>query len=81
MLCCTSAIPVLLGLSEKLHPLLGGASLVFSCLFSFFCTSRERAEGLLFSLAAGALLPMPPLECSITLEAHREPEGVCQLLL
>ncbi|PSC73100.1 na+ solute symporter isoform B [Micractinium conductrix] len=39
MLCCTSAIPVLLGLSEKLHPLLGGASLVFSCLFSFFCTS------------------------------------------
>jgi hypothetical protein len=49
MVCCTSAIPVLLGLSEQLHRLLGGASLVFSCLNSIFLTSGEPATRLFFS--------------------------------
>jgi hypothetical protein len=39
MICCTSAIPVLIGLSSRLHHLIGGASMVFSCILSIFLTS------------------------------------------
>lgn len=39
MICCTSAVPVLSGLFEVLHPFIGGASMIFSCVFSIFCTS------------------------------------------
>jgi hypothetical protein len=39
MICCTSAIPVLSGLFEFLHPFIGGASMIFACVFSIFCTS------------------------------------------
>ncbi len=41
MICCTSAIPVLSGLSERLHRFIGGASMIFSCIFPIFCTSCE----------------------------------------
>lgn len=41
MLACSSAIPVLLGLVERLYPYIGGASFLFSCLFSIFCTCGE----------------------------------------
>jgi hypothetical protein len=39
MVCCTSAIPVLLGLVSRLHRFVGGASMVFSCLLSILLTS------------------------------------------
>ncbi|KAI7843654.1 hypothetical protein COHA_002556 [Chlorella ohadii] len=39
MICCTSAIPVLSGLAECLHRFIGGASMIFSCVFPIFCTS------------------------------------------
>ena len=39
MVCCTSAIPVLMGLFEVLHPYVGGASMLFSCFVSFVCSS------------------------------------------
>jgi hypothetical protein len=42
MLCSTSAFPVLMGLSERMHGYYGGASFLFSCLFSIFCTCGER---------------------------------------
>jgi len=38
MLACSSAIPVLAGLADSLHPYYGGGSFLFSCLFSIFCT-------------------------------------------
>ena len=37
LLSCCSAIPVLLGLSTRLHNYVGGGSFLFSCLFSIFC--------------------------------------------
>lgn len=37
LLSCCSAIPVLLGLSNRLHKYVGGGSFIFSCLFSIFC--------------------------------------------
>jgi hypothetical protein len=36
ILCCSAAFPVLLGLADSLHPFFGGASFVFSVLFSIF---------------------------------------------
>lgn len=41
MISCTSALSVLSGLPGMLHPYIGGASMVFSCIFSIFCTSGE----------------------------------------
>lgn len=38
MLACSSAVPVLVGLSERLYMYYHGASFLFSCLFSIFCT-------------------------------------------
>lgn len=39
MICCTVAVPVLVGLSEFLHPYYGGASFLISWFMSFFLTS------------------------------------------
>jgi hypothetical protein len=55
LLCCTSAFPVLFGLSERLHPLYGGASFLASCLFSIVCTCGERRGG-----GGGCCLLCPP---------------------
>jgi hypothetical protein len=41
MVCCTSAIPVLLGLWDVLEPYYGGVSMLASCLISFICTSAR----------------------------------------
>ena len=45
MLCCTSAIPVMAGLFGVLHPFIGGASVLFSCLMSIVLTSGGWAGG------------------------------------
>lgn len=58
MLCCTSAIPVLSGLSARLHNLIGGGSVVFAGLFSIFCTSCERLRAA--PRCACAALPCAP---------------------
>jgi hypothetical protein len=68
MVCCTSAIPVLLGLSEKLHRLLGGASLVFSCLNSIFLTSGEQPPNLPCCISAAPASQLPAYV------AHLSPE-------
>jgi hypothetical protein len=39
MMCSTSAFPLMLGLSERLHKVYGGFSMLASCFVSFVCTS------------------------------------------
>ncbi|KAL6785524.1 hypothetical protein ACKKBF_B00635 [Auxenochlorella protothecoides x Auxenochlorella symbiontica] len=51
MLCATTAGPVLLGLVERLHPVYGGASLLFTSIFTIFLTS---VYGINFAWVDGA---------------------------
>ena len=40
-LACCAALPVLLGLVDSLHPLVGGGSMIFSSIFSMLCLCSE----------------------------------------
>jgi len=60
MICCTSAIPVLSGLSERLHRFIGGASMIFACIWSIFCTSCEQSDELKGKRLFGVLTTCQP---------------------